>query len=147
MTNPFKFVFTALLLFMSLAAIVVCGSRIVKFFSLLDNFVIGDSYLVCEKPLNNRCVRHYTIYRGNGLKSDFVPFGTEFTSNYLDKGLKFEKRDYGFSYKINDQYEQWPLLGQQVIIFFLGLFGLTFWCVLGGFEILKNWLRLLLTRW
>lgn len=139
--NPVRFVFFGLLLMGSLAAAATCGSRVVRFFFLADSFVVGQSRLVCEMPLNNRCVTHYAIRRQDGVVSDFVPFGNEFEHGGLAPGLRFEKSNYGFMYRINGSVERWPFLREQVIIFLLGIVGLLVWVVGGGMQVWRGWIQ------
>jgi hypothetical protein len=136
-----KFAFQMSALFLSLAMIVVCGFSIARFFFLEDEFTVGDSYLTCQQPLNNRCIRHYTVYREGKAGDDFVPFGAEFVSGYLEKGLRFDKKFGGFSYEIDQRAERWPLLTQQAVIFLLGCLGLGLWYSTSGPAVFKKWVR------
>lgn len=137
--NPVRFVFWGLILFVALAAVAICGSRIARFFFLTDSFVVGQSREVCETPLNNRCVTHYAVRRANGLVNDFVPFGDEFERGRLVPGTLFEKRNYGFLYRMNGSIERWPFLESQVIIFLLGIIGLLVWFMEGGLKTFRSW--------
>jgi hypothetical protein len=139
---PVRFGLSWILLVASLAAAGTCGSRIVNFFFLTDNFVLGQSRLVCEMPLNNRCVTHYTIRRANGSVSDFVPFGNEFEDEKLLPGMRFEKNRNGFVYRINGLVENWPFLKSQVIVALFGILGLVIWFVTGGVQVWVIWLKL-----
>lgn len=139
--NPVRFVFLGLLLMGSLAAAITCGSRIVRFFFLTDDFVVGQSRQVCEMPMNNRCVTHYVIHRSPGVVSDFVPFGDEFEHGRLVLGLRFEKNNYGFTYRINGSVERWPFLKWQAIVFSLGIVGLLLWVAVGGMQVWRDWIQ------
>jgi hypothetical protein len=130
-----------MLLAVSVVMALVCGARVARFFVLKENFVVVDSYPVCEMPLNNRCIEHYKVYGKNGSKEDITPFGTEFESGRLFKGVRFEKNNYGFSYKIDNTLERWPFLIQQLTFCLLGFLGIVLWYALGGVVISKNWLR------
>ncbi len=144
---PLRFIFYWVLLVASLAAAGTCGSRIVSFFFLKDNFVLGASRQVCEMPLNNRCVTHYAIRRTNGTVSDFVPFGSEFEYEKLVPGMQFEKSHYGFVYRIDNSAEQWPFLESQAIVALLGILGLVIWFLTGGVRFLREWISLPRGKW
>jgi hypothetical protein len=146
MISPIKFVFTTMLLFVSLSLALVCGSRVVRFFFLTDNFIVSEFHSVCEMPLNNRCVTHYTIVRKDDLRGDFVPFGTEFEPDRLGPGVTFLKDEYGFLYKINNVSERWPYLKSQIILCLSGFLGLIFWYVLGGVGVSQDWLKRFIAR-
>jgi hypothetical protein len=139
--TPVRFVFSTLLFVLSLGCVVICGYRVARFFFLIDSFVIQKSRDVCEQPLNNRCVNHYTVLRQDGKIEDFVPFGSEFERNRLIDGLVFKKNKYGFSYEINGLKEEWPALESQVICVFLGMLGLLGWFAIGGLQVLICWIR------
>ena len=144
--KPVRFVFTALIIFGSVLLIGVAGTRVVRFYWLIDAFSVQGSHLVCEQPLNNRCVMHYTVERPGKDLDDFVPFGDQFVFYPLPNGLSFIKSRRGFTYLLNARFERWPALWKQFELILLGCVGLLVWCVIGGRRVFGSWLSLASVR-
>jgi hypothetical protein len=144
--SPFRFVLTTIIVIGSIMMIGISSARLIKFYLLIDEFKVKESRLVCEQPLNNRCVVHYKIDRLGKESGDFVPFGDQFVSHPLNIGLTFKKINYGFSYELNDRRERWPALWTQLITAGLGCLGVLAWYALGGIAVLKSWLKLPFTK-
>lgn len=140
--TPIWFGVSMAILMASLAAAYTCGSCIVNFFFLTDSFVLGGSHQVCEMPLNNRCVTHFTIRRGNGVQSDLVLFGNEFENYRLVPGMTFDKQHVGFVYEIDGSVERWPFLKSQIMYMSLGVVGFIFWVFIGGIRVAVDWLKM-----
>ncbi len=140
--SPVRFALTTIIIAGSMLLIGVAGVRVIKFYLLIDQFTVRSSHLVCEQPLNNRCVMHYTIDRTKSGNDDFVPFGGQFTSYPLKVGLTFEKVRYGFSYKLDGHFEQWPGLWAQLRRVAFGFLGVFIWFAIGGVPVLRSWLKL-----
>jgi len=141
MANPLRFVFTTLLLTWSLVAFSTGLWSIVGTYFFTGQFTVGTHHDVCEQPLNNRCVVHYEVRRGNGQVEDFVPFIYQFDQDYLVEGWTIAKTRRGFSYEINGVQKPWPHLWSRVEWSLLGLAGLLVWYFVGGPRALKGWLR------
>ena len=65
--SPYRFVLTTLLVIGSFLMIGVSVVGIIKFYVLIDEFTVKSSHLVCEQPLNNRCVMggfNYEVHHG-----------------------------------------------------------------------------------
>lgn len=146
MITPVKFLFAASVLVIGLLMGSVCGYRIIRFFFTIDTFEVLSSYNVCEQPLNNRCIRHYIVLRPDGEKADLVPFGGEFEPYYLNDGFRSSKEKFGFSYRINDNYEIWPQLAETTFAFLSGIFLLIAWYLFGGFAVIRTWIVLGIQR-
>jgi len=121
---PFGLMF--LLMCVSLYAIVVSAQRIRDTFLLSIDFVVESSHQVCEAPLNNRCVTHYTVKNGDGTEHDFVPFGDPFSDDLLVFDPHIVKTARSFTYEIGGREERWPYLWQHIFALFAGVVGLIF---------------------
>lgn len=116
-----------LLIGVSLFAIVVCAQRIIKTFTLSMDFVVEDSYQVCEQPLNNRCITHYTVKKSDGKEDDFVPFGYQFEEDLSLSDQHILKTRCSFIYQINGVEKPWPYLWQHIFVLLAGMAGIIFW--------------------
>jgi len=103
-----------------------------RFFTLHDNFTVLASRLVCEKPFNNRCVKHYIVERPNGLSHDFVTLGYEIIPGGFLPKMKFKKVQYSFSFVLNNKTKTWFLLRMEIEFFSAGLLLFIAWLILGG---------------
>lgn len=128
------------LLLLSSLAVWICGQRIVAMYSLQADFEITYIYKVCEQPLNNRCVTHYTIRLPDGSKNDFVPLGAAFDRVDMYEGSHIVKRHKGFAYEINGVPRRWPHMYEQFGLFLAGLVGLFAWWKGRGPGYMRLWL-------
>lgn len=133
------FVPLMMILALSLVATLVSGDRIARMYLLTVDFVVEQSYRVCEQPLNNRCVTHYSIRLSDRSTQDFVPFGTELGGDFYE-GEHIVKDSVGFRYMVGSLPERWPFLWQQTFIFLLGVGGLVLWYMLRGPGYLRLWI-------
>lgn len=138
--NPLLFAPVTLVLVLSLLAVSLCGSSIVAMFFLRTDFAIERAYKVCEQPLNNRCVSHYTIRSSDGGIRDLVPFGQVLDSGDFFEGAHITKRNVGFDYSLNGIARRWPSLREQWLLFSGGAVGLVVWWSLRGPDFLRLWL-------
>jgi len=141
MGNVLRFVFTTLLLVWSFVTFCTGLWSIAGTYFFTDRFTIESRHDVCEQPLNNRCVTHYEVSRGNGKRDDFVPFIYQFDRGYLVEGWTVAKVRWGFSYEINGVQKPWPYLWSRVEWSLLGLAGMLAWYFAGGPRALRGWLR------
>jgi len=144
--DPIKHVVTMLTLFVSLVLVVPSTCSIISFYFLLNDFVVEDVHLVCEQPLNNRCVKHYLLSNGPGALKDYTPGWVTFGEGGLWVGAHFSKQRYGFSYSINEVSRRWELLSDQVARVLIGGLGLAIWTLLGGVRYLKAYGHLLAAK-
>jgi len=140
-SNPFAFVAMIGLIFWSGIVVLICASRIATVFLSAEDFVVSTSFQVCEQPLNNRCVTHYSIVRAGGRFGDFVPFGYQFNHGLLVEGTHIAKSADSFTYVINGRPEQWPYLGSHVLALLGGIAGVLAWVFLIKMGILPMWFR------
>jgi len=120
----FPFALMLLLVCVSIFTIVVCARRISETFLLSMDFVVESSHQVCEMPLNNRCVTHYTVKNVDGTEDDFVPFGYQFWDDLLVSDPHILKAARSFTYEIDGTEKRWPYLWQHIFALFAGVAGL-----------------------
>jgi hypothetical protein len=66
------------------------------------------SRLVCEQPLNNRCVTHYSIQNaGAQAPGDYRFYGYQFADGDLRAGNEVRKVGIGFAYSVNGRVKTW----------------------------------------
>lgn len=87
------------------------------------NFTVGNSYQVCEQPLNNRCVTHFMVEKPDGSIGDFVPAAFQFEPDVLHAELRVKKSAKSFSYELDGVEQQWPYLWRCVGVALIGLLG------------------------
>lgn len=141
MGHVLRFVATTLLLACSLMALSTGLWSIAGTYFYTDRFTIHSHHEVCEQPLNNRCITHFEVRRGDGQAEDYVPFVYQFDRAYLLDGWTFAKPQWGFSYEINGVQKPWPYLGSRVEVSLLGLLGMFLWYFAKGPKALIWWLR------
>lgn len=140
-SKPFVFVAAIALVFWSGFVVLLCANRIATVFFSAEDFVVGAPYQVCEKPLNNRCVTHYSIVRQDGSVSDFVPFGYQFEQSPLVEGTHIVKASTNFTYVINGSSKKWPYLDAHLMALIAGIGGVVAWFFLVRMGILPLWFR------
>lgn len=138
MENVLRFAFTTWLLIWSSVDFSTSLWSVAGTYFFTGRFTIESHHDVCLQPLNNRCVTHYEVRRGNGQVDDFVPFNYQF--DRVD-GWTFAKARWGFSYEIHGAQEPWPYLWSRVESSLLGLAGMLVWCFVGGPRALRGWLH------
>jgi len=88
------------------------------------NFTIISTHIVCEQPLNNRCVTHYQVVTDDKSTIDFVPLGHEFASDDLLIGSHIEKVRFSIDYKVNGIAKEWQYWREKLIRLSIGITGL-----------------------
>lgn len=137
--HPVQFAIACAVLFWSLLAVVISGSRLVSVYLSKSDFSVISSYEKCEQPYNNRCERHYTIRdQVTGDERDLVPFGGQFPISPLPDDVHILKRGYSFVYEVSGEREEWPSLGFYSFVLMCGLLVSVGWFYLGGISFVKR---------
>ncbi|MFA7061101.1 MAG: hypothetical protein WC156_09805 [Pedobacter sp.] len=97
------------------------------FIWLKTDFTITSVELICEQPLNNRCVSHYLGVTKEGLVIDFVPLAFEFYEGELLAGSHVEKKRFLITYTINSNLKHWQYWPGQLIRFIGGMVCIFLW--------------------
>ena len=125
MRNRFKEFFLNLILaYISIVLIGISFSITFDFILLKADFVISSTSLICEQPLNNKCVTHYKVVTSDSLSMDFVPLGEEFHIGELAINNHVEKRRFSLHYKINGIDKNWQYSHDMLAKFVIGVMGL-----------------------
>jgi hypothetical protein len=97
-------------------------------FVTADNFSILGSELICEQPLNNRCVTRYKVIdAGSSLTRNYEPSGYLFQSDDLETGNQVLKQPFSFTYFINGQERRWNYGFVMLIDLLLSVVALVVW--------------------
>jgi hypothetical protein len=88
---------------------------------------IISTFLVCEKPYNNRCDTNYLLRTRDGMKITFHPVAYEFPRAELDIGTVIRKDKWSLSYEINDKVKWWSFYWDHIIHMVLSCLALSMW--------------------
>lgn len=92
------------------------------------NFSVLSSELVCEQPLNNRCVTRYKVKDvGSSLTRDYEPSGYLFRSDDLNNGNQVLKQPFSFSYFINGEERHWIYGSTMLVDLLVSVVALAIW--------------------
>lgn len=134
-----QFAIACAVLFWSLLAVVISGSRLLSVYLSRNDFSVISSYEKCEQPYNNRCERHYIIRdQMTGDEGDLVPFGGQFPISPLPDDSHIRKRAYSFVYEVSGEREELPSLGSYSFVLMCGLLVSGGWFYLGGISFVKR---------
>lgn len=91
------------------------------------NGKIVSHELVCEQPLNNRCVPAYTLINNEGQQSTSSQFISGVPSVETVVGNHITKTKFSFSYKVNGVEKYWNYWFLELKLFISGIILFVLW--------------------
>jgi hypothetical protein len=91
------------------------------------NGKIVSQELVCEQPLNNRCVHAYSLINNEGQQSTSSQFISGVPNVETVVGNHITKTKFSFSYKVNGVEKYWNYWFLELKLFISGIILLMLW--------------------
>jgi len=101
-------------------------SLITHIFSEFD-FTVLKIETICEKPLNNRCVDHYSVINKNGASVDLTLSAYKLRPNEVVVGNSLKKDRFSLEYWVNGKKVQWEYFFLHIMVITMSVLCFIWW--------------------